>query len=194
MSSELKTNKVSPATGTALQIGDSGDTITIPSGATIANSGTATGFGSDNTPAFHINKTTTNQTIADDTLTKVTFTTTVFDTDSGVDLANDKYVVPTGEGGKYFVYAFCNFYPNSSGAFQEGNLHVRVNGTTKIRSQQTPSTGNAGSISVSGILILAAADYIEMFMHSNVSSSDSTIYAGSGGEYTFMGAYKLIGV
>ena len=34
MSSELKTNKVSPATGTALQIGDSGDTVDIPSGAT----------------------------------------------------------------------------------------------------------------------------------------------------------------
>ena len=45
MSSELKTNKISPATGTALQIADSGDTITIPSGATITNSGTATGFG-----------------------------------------------------------------------------------------------------------------------------------------------------
>ena len=45
MSSELKTNKISPATGTALQIGDSGDTITIPSGATLTNSGTATGFG-----------------------------------------------------------------------------------------------------------------------------------------------------
>ena len=45
MSSELKTNKVSPATGTALQIGDSGDTITIPSGATLTNSGTASGFG-----------------------------------------------------------------------------------------------------------------------------------------------------
>ena len=33
--SELKTNKVSPATGTALAVGDSGDTITIPSGATL---------------------------------------------------------------------------------------------------------------------------------------------------------------
>jgi len=33
--SELKTNKVSPATGTALAIGDSGDTITVPSGATL---------------------------------------------------------------------------------------------------------------------------------------------------------------
>ena len=51
MASEIKVNKVSPATGTALQISDSGDTVTLPSGATlniagtISNSGTATGFG-----------------------------------------------------------------------------------------------------------------------------------------------------
>ena len=49
MSSELKVNKVSPESGTGVQLGDSGDTITIPSGATIANSGTATGFGGGST-------------------------------------------------------------------------------------------------------------------------------------------------
>jgi hypothetical protein len=41
--SEVKVNKVSPRSGTGLQLGDSGDTITIPAGATLANSGTATG-------------------------------------------------------------------------------------------------------------------------------------------------------
>ena len=45
MSSEVKANKISPATGTAFTFGDSGDTFTVPSGATITNSGTATGFG-----------------------------------------------------------------------------------------------------------------------------------------------------
>lgn len=44
--SELKVNKLSPASGTAFTLGDSGDTFTIPSGATIVNSGTATNFGS----------------------------------------------------------------------------------------------------------------------------------------------------
>ena len=43
--STLETNLIQPSTGTALTIGASGDTITIPSGATITNSGTATGFG-----------------------------------------------------------------------------------------------------------------------------------------------------
>ena len=44
--SEIKVNKISPRTncGTG-QLGDSGDTITIPAGATITNNGTQTGFG-----------------------------------------------------------------------------------------------------------------------------------------------------
>ena len=44
MASELKVDKLSPATGTAFTLGDSGDTFTIPSGATVTNNGTATGF------------------------------------------------------------------------------------------------------------------------------------------------------
>ena len=43
--SEVKVDKISPRSGTSFTLGDSGDTFTIPSGATIANSGTATGFG-----------------------------------------------------------------------------------------------------------------------------------------------------
>ena len=42
--SEIKVNKISPATSTYVDLGDSGDTIRIPSGATVTNSGTATGF------------------------------------------------------------------------------------------------------------------------------------------------------
>ena len=43
--SELQVNKISPRSGAAITLGDSGDTFTIPAGATITNSGTATGFG-----------------------------------------------------------------------------------------------------------------------------------------------------
>ena len=43
--SEIKVNKISPRTGTSVTLGDSGDTFTIPSGATITNNGTQTGFG-----------------------------------------------------------------------------------------------------------------------------------------------------
>jgi hypothetical protein len=44
--STLNVNSIEPSTGTTLTLGASGDTVTIPSGATITNSGTATGFAS----------------------------------------------------------------------------------------------------------------------------------------------------
>ena len=43
--SEIKVNKVSSRTGSAVTLGTSGDTFTIPSGVTITNSGTSNGFG-----------------------------------------------------------------------------------------------------------------------------------------------------
>jgi len=44
--SEVKVNKITPRTNCGtVQLGDSGDTITIPAGATITNNGTQTGFG-----------------------------------------------------------------------------------------------------------------------------------------------------
>ena len=52
----LFVDKLDPQSGTSLEIGSSGDTITIPSGATIANSGTATGFGVAGTESFFVSK------------------------------------------------------------------------------------------------------------------------------------------
>ena len=43
--SKIFVDQVDPKTATTLTLGTSGDTISIPSGVTIANSGTATGFG-----------------------------------------------------------------------------------------------------------------------------------------------------
>jgi hypothetical protein len=57
--SEVKVNKISPRTNCGtVQLGDSGDTITIPSGATISNSGTASGFGSTGEVSWNTTKIT----------------------------------------------------------------------------------------------------------------------------------------
>jgi hypothetical protein len=43
--STIEVNKITPVSGgSAIQVGESGDTINIPAGATIANAGTSTGF------------------------------------------------------------------------------------------------------------------------------------------------------
>ena len=78
MASELKVDKLSPATGTAFTLGDSGDTFTLPSGATIVNSGTATGFNAAG--AFDLNGAVlTVDADADTTITA--------DTDDQIDIA-----------------------------------------------------------------------------------------------------------
>ncbi len=52
--SEIKVNKISPRTNCGtVQLGDSGDTITIPSGATINNQGTAVNFGATGSASWN---------------------------------------------------------------------------------------------------------------------------------------------
>ena len=57
--SEIKVNKISPRTacGTTT-LGDSGDTFTIPSGVSITNQGTASGFGSTGEVSWNTTKIT----------------------------------------------------------------------------------------------------------------------------------------
>jgi len=57
--SEVKVNKISPRTACGtVTLGDSGDTFTIPSGATITNAGTATGFGATGAVSWNTTKIT----------------------------------------------------------------------------------------------------------------------------------------
>ena len=103
--SKLETNQVDPATGTTLTLGTSGDTITIPSGVTIANSGTATGFGGDNTPMFLVSGGSGNQTISHASGTTITYNQEIIDTDNA--FSSNVFTVPSGEAGKYFFSASC---------------------------------------------------------------------------------------
>ena len=64
MASTIYVDKLDPQSGTALEIGSSGDTITIPSGATIVNSGTATNFGMSDLAPYFSARQTSNQSIA----------------------------------------------------------------------------------------------------------------------------------
>ena len=87
MTSILKVDELQDSSGNliikevanAITIGASGDTITIPSGATITNSGTATGFGIDG-PSFRAYQ-SSSQNIDTGTSTQVTLDTEDWDTD-----------------------------------------------------------------------------------------------------------------
>jgi hypothetical protein len=58
--SKLEVNAIEPQSGTTLTVGASGDTIVIPSGATISNQGTAAGFGPTGAVSWNTTKITAN--------------------------------------------------------------------------------------------------------------------------------------
>ena len=79
------------------------------------------------TPVFHVQDSAA-QTVSDNTVTKVTYGGASIDTDSGWDTSNERWTVPSGKAGKYFITALLNIY--SSSALDAGSNYIRVNGTT----------------------------------------------------------------
>jgi hypothetical protein len=120
--SEVKVNKISPRSGTTVTLGDSGDTFTIPSGATINNQGTATNFGATGAASW----TTTVKTSG---FTAVAGEGYFVDTSSGAVSVN----LPAGTAGA--VVAFKD-YLNS---FDTNAVTLVQNGSDKIGG----STNNA---------------------------------------------------
>jgi len=194
--SEIQANKLSPASGTALQVGDSGDTITIPSGATITNSGTATGFGGANTPAFEAYLNTT-QDIGDGVMTKITANVERFDTDSAYDHSSNYRFTPQ-TAGKYYVYLEAVGYSSTGG---DTNIivaygEIRKNGSRYIYNvDHQPSYGvRQQTINISGIIDMnGSSDYVEPFAEVNVSSGNGTLRGNSDGSLnTKFGAFRII--
>ena len=120
--SEIKVNKISPraACGT-VTLGDSGDTFTIPSGATINNQGTALNFGATGA----VNWQTTVKTSG---FTAVAGEGYFVDTSSGGFTVN----LPAGTAGA--VVGFKDY----ANTFDTGNLTLDLNGSDKAGG----STGN----------------------------------------------------
>jgi len=125
MTSELKVDKISPASGTSFTFGDSGDTITIPSGCTITNSGTSTGFGDTNhfnTTAFYAYLNNT-QTVTDNTSTTVAFNTEVFDLGSAFNTSTYSYTPPS-TGYYYFEFSLM-FKGNANDNLWKANIFLK---------------------------------------------------------------------
>jgi hypothetical protein len=187
----LNVNKVDPATGTGLELGSSGDTITIPSGATITNSGTATGFGisSANTPSFAV-KQSGDQSIATATTTLIQFNTEDFDTDSAYNTSSYRFVVPSGAAGKYF-FSTRLYMEWGNTANELGRLGIYKNGTAEaIFGGLANGTENQGkSLSINTILDLAVSDYVDVRMYHTQGGSQST---ASDSDFTYFYGYKLI--
>lgn len=115
--------------------------------------------GSASPTAFRMSNAATAQSIPNSASQQVIFDTAEFDTDSGIDLANNQYVIPTGKGGFWhFNGAFL-----LAGTAGNGRIAIllTVNGTNRhVANQQTPTL--EGGCSFSTALVLNAGDIVTM--------------------------------
>jgi hypothetical protein len=193
--SKLETNQVDPSTGTTLTLGTSGDTIAIPSGVTIANSGTATGFGGANTPAF-MGYLSSDQSVTDNTLTKVTINAEEYDTAGNYDHSSNYRFTPT-TAGKYFFYATCCMRSTTNSTLKNGRLIFYKNGSALYGgvSELTTNYGVAQQVTLTASFEMnGSSDYVELFGsvdHVGGASKFESDYFSTN-RSTYFGAYKII--
>ena len=187
----LFVDKLDPQSGTSLEIGSSGDTITIPSGATITNNGTQTCFGGENTPRFLAYKASGYQGYGTSTTVKIIFDTEEHDSDSAYDTSNYRFTVPSGEAGVY-VFGW-RVGVQDVGATQTATIKGYKNGTGGTLLSSVPVKNYSASTSnISGVgtfvATLAVSDYVEIYV--TTSSTSGAGLAGLAHQYFY--GYKLV--
>ena len=153
-----------------ITIGASGDTITIPTGATLdLSNATQTGVGGTNTPYFY-GELASNQTITRATFTKVTgLTQNELDSASAFD--GTTFTVPSGQGGKYYLEGVVTGDYQSIGQDGENTVVlIRKNGSyiKSAKWQNSSASGQTGreiTVTASGIFTLSASDTIELYAY-----------------------------
>ena len=210
--SELVTNKITPGTGSSdtVTLGDSGDTFSIPSGATIANSGTATGFlpaagtsgnvltsnGSDwasgalpasggATPVLWVYGSSVS--CPNGTPTKITFATEVLDTQTAFDNSTNYRFTPSS--GYYLFTGLLRFatFPASSGNDTCGVMLYK-NGSAVAESYDDQTTNGANSLPVVSFQEANGSDYFELWAY---QATGGAINVQSGITQTYLQALKV---
>jgi hypothetical protein len=201
MTSILKADEIQDSSGNliikevanAITIGASGDTITIPAGATIVNSGTQTGFGGTNTPNFQA-KMSGAQTINHNTTTKIEFDTEIFDTAGAYDPTTNYRFTPQTSG-KYNCNLILWCDGQGQGNLRIYNLKIKKNGSDYLNVGWDMATGyqNNGRYCVNGIIEFnGSSDYIEAYAYQYTQDSSSSPVGSSSTENAIFSAYKLI--
>ena len=143
--------------------------------------GTVTGAGGVNTPAFHARGSGT-QEVSANTWTKLTFGTEEFDTNSA--FASSRFTVPSGQDGKYLFTTGSNYNMDNGNGAQDIVIAIYKNGSSynNHRLGHYDNTSQIANSTLSGIINLSATDYIEIYgfydSGTNRSFYDSRFFHG----------------
>jgi len=191
----IKTTNIEPiADNGTVTLGSSGDTFTVPSGVTITNNGTQTGFGGANTPYFFVRK-SANQSVSSGAITKVELDVEDLDSANCFDNSTNYRFTPT-TAGKYFVYSSLHCNANSANNFLLGTTTIKKNGSNEIYQQldqRTTGNGYSSSVSAFGIVDMnGSSDYLESWGYVSSSGGTQKISGNGSTQYSLFGAYKII--
>jgi len=191
----IKTTNIETITGSGtLTLGQSGETINVPSGATLnMSNGTMTLNSSmKNTPSFAARR-NSNQSISNNTETKIAYDQEVFDTDSAYDNSTNYRFTPQ-TAGKYLITAGFRLNPFTSG---RAVIWIRKNGSTDhgIDEKYGDSSGTTQS-ALSAVIIdmNGSSDYVEAYCYQGSGSSKNLQGSPTNFDATFFQGFKLIGV
>ena len=192
-------NNIINESSDTITIGASGDTISIPSGATITNSGTANNFGGVNTPAFQASL-TNSLSLSDATTTDIVFNNELYDVGSGYNNSNGTFTVPSGEAGKY-VFGTNVLFSDGNGNVSDMLLYAHAvisSTTTQSQIARAESTSNGTTFTQRNLgmtftLNLSVGDVVKIqaYQDTNNASAISVGTGGTPGKTIFYG-YKLI--
>ena len=172
-----------------ITIGASGDTITVPTGAslTVPNGG----LSGQNYPAFHVYLSST-QTISNDTLTVVQFDTESLDTDSAYDTGTYRFTPQVA--GKYYVYSQISHNPSGSNNIQQAMNNIRKNGSEITKNMFASSTNPVDELLVGSSIIVdlnGSSDYVDVVGLQAVSSGTNRFAGDATQSRTYFGAYRI---
>ena len=191
----IKTTNIEPiADNGTVTLGSSGDTFTIPSGVTMVNNGTQTGFGGTNTPIVSA-RLSSNTNVTDAVWAKIQFDTEEIDTNSAYDnTTNYRFTVPSGQAGKYLVTGQLLGNGNNND-INTVAIRIYKNGigdeARGIQFQSpTAGRGQGTTVTVTQILDLSVSDYIELWGFINVDTG--TPYFQSSDLGTRITIFKMV--
>jgi len=175
-----------------ITIGASGDTITVPTGATLTvPSG---GLSGQNYPAFEAYL-SADQTVTDGTVTKAQIDTEVLDTDGYYDNTTNYRFTPL-VAGKYFVYGNIMGDSGASSNLQWTQTRLYKNGSEFRRQtiQFTANPGRQAAVSIFAIVDMnGTTDYVELYGSVNTADGGNGEFYGtsSAPQSTYFGAYRI---
>jgi hypothetical protein len=172
-----------------ITIGASGDTITVPTGAslTVPNGG----LSGQNYPAFEAYL-SADQSISDDVNTKVLANTEVFDTDSCYDNSTNYRFTPN-VAGKYYVYGSIGFATTPAATTAADYLITIKRNDSSYRAFYEDPPNNVLNLKTMTIFAIVdmngTTDYLELFGRFNVTSGGPIFRTGE--QNTVFGAYRI---